>query len=326
VKDFYTIAGRSILIEAHDDWSARAFSNVFSSSFLTPVGGDGSLSADTAIGIRFGTSPPCIPDGLFQFDVPQGGSCHTDGINFYFDFDGSRIVIGSGASRKVDVWITKRYEFESPVLAQIISQAFSAALRRCDVFEFHSAAVVSPGSDKALLIAGPSGSGKTALTLQLATCGWNYLSDDSLLLHIGEQGLEACALRKSFGLTQHTISALQLSELMRSSSLHGVKWRVTPQDLFPANQLKQAQPSAVLFPTVSRKSTTQIHRLPAAEAMTRLLRLCPWAGYDKTTGAKHLALLSKLARDCVAFDLFAGYDVLENRGLAAELLEALRKR
>lgn len=322
MKDFYTIAGRSILIEAHDDWSARSFSNVFSSSFLTPVGVDGSISADTTIGIRFGTLPPRIPDGLFRFDVPQGGSCHTDGINFYFDFDGSRIVIG--ASRKVDVWITKRYEFESSVLAQIISQAFSAALRRCDVFEFHSAAVVSPESDKALLIAGPSGSGKTTLTLQLATCGWNYLSDDSLLLHIDEQGLEAYALRKSFGLTQHTISALQLSELMRSSSLHGVKWRVTPQDLFPANQLKQAQPSAILFPTVTRKTTTQIHRLTDAEAMTRLLRLCPWAGYDKTTAVKHLALLSKLARDCVAFDLFAGYDVLENGGLASELLAAVR--
>ena len=322
MKDFYTIAGRRILIETQDDWSAQAVSSAFANSFLTPIAPDENLSSDGAITIRFGTAPPKKPVGVFHFDVPEGGVCHTDGEMVYFDFDGSAIVFGSREPRKVDVWLTKHYEHGSGVLAQIIAQAFSAALRRCDVYEFHSAAVVPPGYDKAVLIAGPSGSGKSTLTLQLAARGWNYLSDDTVLLHADEHGLEAYALRKLFGLRSHTISALQLSHLAPTVTAREVKTRVSPENLFPSGQITRARPGAIVFPIITQEMTTQILRVSSADAMTRLLRLCPWAGYDKPTATKHLRLLAQLAGDCIGFDLLAGTDVLEKSGSVAELLLA----
>jgi len=319
----YAIAGRCILIEAQDAWSAEAVSNLFVRWFLNPLDANGSVPPDATVRIKFGTLPPRIPDGLLEFSVPEGGVCHTDGQSFYLDFAGSLVVIGPGTLPNIDVWITRRYKFGSTILAQIISQAFTAALRRCDLYEFHSAAVVPPRNDKALLIAGPSGSGKSTLTMQLAACGWNYLSDDTLLLDNNERGLEVYALRKFFALKADTIAALELSQLTPASATLGVKKRVTPRELFPAVQIQRARPGGILFPTLTQKISSQMRRLTAAETMTRLLRLCPWAGYDKPTAGEHLRVLGDLARECVAFDFLAGTDLLADRKLAADLLSKI---
>jgi hypothetical protein len=315
----YTIAGRRILIEAEDDWSAGTVSNLFKGWFLSPLATNGGVLPDATIRIRVSGLPPQIPNGLYKFSVPERGICHTDGQIFHLDFNGSLIVIGPGTSRNVDVWLTQRYEPGSRILAQIVSQAFAAVLRRCELYELPSAGVVPPSSDKAILIAGPSGSGKSTLTMQLAACGWSYLSDDTLLLANDQQRLEVYALRQFFALTTETIAALRLSQLTVPSRTVAIKERVTPQDLFPASQINRARPGAIFFPLLTHKTVTEVRRLTAAEAMTRLLRLCPWAGYDKPTAGKHLRVLGDLSKECVAFDFHAGTDVLDRRGLAADL-------
>lgn len=315
----YTIAGRLVSVNSLDEWSATAVSDLFTGWFLSPVEPSGSFSPDATLKIRVGVSPPPIPDGLFEFRVPEGGICHTDGQSSHLDFNGSRIVIGPGTTPNVDVWLAQRYPLGSKTLAQIISQAFAGALRRCGLYEFHSAGVVPPDQAEALLIAGGSGSGKSTLTTQLAARGWNYLSDDTLLIDSSNNVLEVYALRKFFALTADTIAALQLSHLTRSSPKPGIKERVAPQNYFPAHQIQRARPGALFFPIITGKYKSEIRTLTAAEAMTRLLRLCPWAGYDKPTAGNHLSVLSDLARECRAFDLLAGTDLVENPGLAAEL-------
>src|SRR5262245_6678817 len=49
-----------------------------------------------------------------------------------------------------------------------------------------------------MLIVGPSGSGKSTLTLGLIRQGWNYLSDDAILLHATPHGVGALTLRGHF--------------------------------------------------------------------------------------------------------------------------------
>ena len=55
-----------------------------------------------------------------------------------------------------------------------------------------------------MLIIGPSGSGKSTLTLQLATAGWSYLSDDELLLSLVDGEVEARGFRSFFALHQRS--------------------------------------------------------------------------------------------------------------------------
>jgi len=319
LRAVYTIAGRDILIDAQDDWSTRSIYSFFSQSFLQEAVENGDPSTDALVRIQFGTTPPPIPAGLVSFEIPEEGICHTDGQILQLDFNGSRVDIGPGVRRRAEVWITRDYQFGSSVLSQIFSQALCGVLRRCDVYPFHSAGVVPPGHDKALLIAGPSGSGKTTLTLQLAACGWNYLADDTLVLRKDHQFLEAYALRKFFALRMDTIGALQLSQLQPTSTSSVLKVRVAPQNLFSSNQLERARTAGIIFPVLTEKPESDIRRLDPAEAMTKLLRLAPWAGYDKPTATKYLRFLADLANECAAFELLAGTDLLQDRLLAAEL-------
>ena len=54
------------------------------------------------------------------------------------------------------------------------------ALRRSDAIAIHSAAVGKDG--RAIVVVGESGAGKTTLSLQLASDGWGYLTDDVVVL------------------------------------------------------------------------------------------------------------------------------------------------
>ncbi len=319
LKAVYTIAGRRILIEAHDAWSAKTVADLFNGWFLNSLAVNGAASPDVTVEMRCGILSPRIPEGLFEFEIPEGGVCYTDGSTLYLDFNGSRVVIGPGLARDIHIWVKERYDFGSKVLAQIISQAFSAALRRCGLFEFHSAGLVPPGHDKAVLIAGGSGSGKSTLTLQLAACGWRFLSDDTLLLERRDHGIEVHALRKFFALTADTITAMRLPQLEPALAIGTLKERVTPLDLFPQGQIQHSKPGAIFFQRLSYLAESRVQKLTAAETMGRLLRLCPWAAYDKPTANKHLRVLGALARESAAFDLLAGTDLLEDQTLAAQL-------
>jgi len=62
--------------------------------------------------------------------------------------------------------------------------------------------------------------------------------------------------------------------------------------------------------------------LTQAESMMRLIRACPWATYDTAIASANLEVLSTLARQAVAFELFAARDLLQP-GHAAELLSKL---
>jgi hypothetical protein len=53
--------------------------------------------------------------------------------------------------------------------------------------------------------------------------------------------------------------------------------------------------------------------------MARLIRMCPWACYDKTTAEAHLEVLGELARQADGFELYAGADLL-NSERASEFL------
>ena len=315
----FLIGGRVFLVDCLDEWSALAVSKLVAGWFLTPLE-PGETAADSTIRIRCGAIPPTIPPGLDRFDVADGGVCHINGKAVYIELDGSLIAIGLNTLLDIDVWIRTRYAFSSWILAQVLSQAFSAALRRCGLFLLHSAGAVPPHSDKTLLIAGPSGSGKSTLMFQLAASGWGYLSDDSILLKNVGPALEAQGLRKVFALTENTIAAVQLEGSPAANSGDPLKKRLAPEKLFPNARIESAGVGAIVFPVISDTPQSRLQRLAPYEAMTRLLKLCPWACYDKPTAAAYLAIFGQLAREASAFDLYAGRELLGDPLFTADLM------
>ncbi len=314
----FGIGGRVFLIDCLDEWSAVAIRKLFAGWFLRPLEYD-QTAADSIMTLRCGAMPPAIPAGLESFDVADGGSCHTNGRVVYIQLDGSLIVIDEHSNR-LDVWIRTEYDFGSWILAQVLSQAFCASMRRCGLFLLHSAGVLSPSKNDALLIVGASGTGKSTLTFQLAASGWGYLSDDSIILKETANGIQAQGLRKFFALKEDTIAAVQLD--INDAPAAGTKFkkRVSPQDLFPDGFVETAGIASIVFPVIVDAHESRLERLSSFDVMTRLLKLCPWACYDKPTASAYLKVFGELARRVSAFDLFSGRDLLDDPGGAPRLM------
>ena len=315
LKKSYSIAGRVLSFVTFDDWSTSAVSTLIDGWLVRPLENSQRV-ADATLTITAGVDLPEIPRNLPQFDISDAGTCYTDRKTFYLQFEGALVQIDD--SLEVKLWIHRPEDLDITMQSRVLSQGFSAALRRCGLFELHSAAVVPPGETDALLIAGQSGSGKSTLTAKLAAAGWSYLSDDTLLLRDAISNIEAITLRQFFALSPATVATLP--SLQVTPSRDRGKERFTPQDFFSGPQIESAKPAVILFSQITGEPATHLVKLSSSETMARLLKFCPWACYDSNSAGAHLSLLGRLARETAGFDILAGTDVLRDSELAADFV------
>jgi hypothetical protein len=328
-ESFYTVAGRSLCVTAAEEWAARLFATHFSGWHFSPPQAAGGTKPDALIAVRTGQRPP-VPAAFDSFDVAEGGRCHTDGRTYFFEVHGSLVRVSEQATPLVEVWVGREAPArEAAALARLVFNAASSALRRCGLFELHGGGVVEPSTGAGALFIGPSGSGKSTLTMQLAGVGWRYLSDDTLLLGSGggDAGVAAWALRRAFAVTGPTIAASKLEGLDSLTTspvpFDPLKRRFEPEKLFPGGFARSCAPRALVFPTVTHEPASSAEQLSQSATMARLLKMCPWSCYDRPAAREHLGLLSRLARQAVAFDLRAGRDLLGDFGRTAALVGSL---
>ena len=307
-QGFYAVAGRLLFIETFDHHLAARIERLFSGWQLTPVP---SPDRNPDIKITFAAVEhlPDVPHGPTEFAVAEGGRCYTTPGKYYLQFENSLLRLHETNPVRVQVWICGSSDVE---LARVTSFAACAALRRFGLFELHSAGVVIPESKEGVLIVGPSGSGKSTLTLQLATAGWDYLSDDELLLSAAGEKVEARGFRSFFAVA---------SAAAGTGGRGGLKTCFEPAGVFAAPAVSRVVPRFVLFTSITEARETHLQKLGQRETMTRLIRSCPWATYDTAIADSNLKLLSQLARQAAGFDLLAGTDLLES-GQASRIIRA----
>ena len=319
----YSVAGLSICVESEESWIAQAFDRQFSGSHLKPSTRNEEPSTTIRI---FDSPPPALPFGLESFAVAEGGRCFTDGSRYHIVHDDSLVSVDCNARITVRVWLGAS-ALSGAALARLFFTAVAGAVRRCDLYELHAGCVVEPTSSKGVLLIGPSGSGKSTLTAQLATAGWGYLSDDSLLLRTRSDLPEVYALRRVFAVTEQAIDAGGLFEvengLGEPMALDPTKRRFDPFAAFPNQFVESCVPSVVVFPSVAKVSESAAERLTQPEAMTALIHLCPWASYDRVAAPGYLAALSALAKSCTAYRLHLGLDVFGDTERTSGLLRSL---
>ncbi len=308
----YHVAERSVTINALDASSADLIDKVFAEWHLTPKGENDYCLTGCSIRIRTDSDFPTLPSGSNRFEIADNGVCHSNGSTLYLEIHGSLVVLGLPGLADVEVWINPGRTDDFQELIRVVSYAFSSALRRCGLFELHSAAVVDPISNQGVLIVGPSGSGKSTLTTQLAAAGWPYLSDDVLVIGDRNREIAAWPVRRCFAVTEQTLSQSQFlqSRVSFSSPGRAEKTRFSPNDVFDSGFKESCTPQSLFFTQIAQDDESRISPLSAGEMMTRLLRMSPWSAYDQCTGREHLSALSGLVKQCKGFDLFAGRDFL----------------
>jgi hypothetical protein len=309
---FYEVAGRLLFITSDDLRLGNLIERLFAGWLLTPID---IIDQRPDLRIDFYSNEliPEIPKSLDQFEIAKGGRCYTNDNAYYLDFSNSLMFIQGGESVDVALWIRQLPGFPDAALARATSSAVCAGLRRCGLFELHSAGVVHPDCRRGVLIIGASGSGKSTLTLQLAKAGWGYLSDDGMLLGIVEGEVEARGFRRFFAVSADTTANSDITDLKKSPAQpnDAVKTCFEPTVLFPSGYTERIAPSVLLFTTVSGEAGTKLTELTQARTMARLIRACPWATYDRAIAAANLHLFSRLSRQCKGFDVLAGKDLLE---------------
>jgi hypothetical protein len=293
---FYSVAGRLLFIECNNPELRKPIVDIFTGWQLTPVSIPRKLP-DIQINFSCGAVSSAFMRDLDQFEIAEGGKCYTDASGLYLELGDAVVQLTNGSSVEVHVSFAELPRLGDPVLGRAASFAVCAALRRYGLFDMHSAGVVEAVSGNGVLIIGPSGSGKSTLTMQLVASGWSYLSDDELLLSFEQDVVEARGFRSFFAV---------------SDSGTCLKHCFEPEVVFGSKRTAHAVPRALIFPRLNGESRSELTKLTPSETMTRLIRACPWATYDKSIAVANLGLLSALARQAHAFDLSAGSDLLDS--------------
>ena len=322
---FYAIAGRSLSIEASDQWSATVVSRFLRDFYLEPVPGNPPPRSPFIIKI-FARSPgPTIPQGLDTFEVAFG-QCHTDGQRYYLTIEESLIETGTTATKNsLSVWIGDTiHARQSLSLNNLLSYALDISLRRSGLYQIHGAGLVTPDRSTGTLIFGGSGSGKSTLTALLASRGWLYLTDDALLLSQEGAQVHARGIRRFFSASEATLASCSLRNFSQAvgtpmlSDPH--KRRVEPLVAFPDQFVSSCVPKKLFFTSITGQEHSEVERLSRSDAMARLIRSNPWASYDSSAARDHLQVLSRLTNQCEAFSIAAGLDVLRDPSCAESLL------
>jgi len=320
----YAVAGRFVCVETSDSEINELLKRYFAGWYVAPVTAGQVVKPDVTIMIHTSDDQPEPPAQLTWFEVAEGGRCGTDGRIYFFENNGSCVIAGHRDSAMIEAWIGNTPEArERSAMARLIFNAAMVAMRRCGLFELHAAGVIDPAG-KGVLVVGPSGSGKSNLAAQLAAAGWHYLSDDSLLLFRREGMVQAHALRRMFALTEESFSATGMGKCnsieVTVAPFDPLKKRFEPARVFPGRFAQLASPAKVLFSRLEDSATSRLRSLNRSETMARLLRMCPWACYDKTTAAAHLEVLAQLARQAEGYELLAGADLLNSQRASEFLL------
>ena len=324
----YKIAGEGLTFVCADEWTIESVSrHVAGWHFAAPA--DDPAPAFTIQLSR--DEPPPMPRGPAAFAVHHGECFLEDGSLLLATSD-SWIRSHPLGIRRVEAWIGSETARSSTAFARLLFYAIQAALRRCGLYELHSAAVVPPARDdgvrrQGVLIIGASGSGKTTLAMRLTAAGWSNVADDLVLIREDSTSAEAFAFRRVFAASELTLEACPtpgLEEATREpSDFEPWKRRLDPAVLFPGRFASSCTPGVLVFPVITGKAQTETEPIAAAEALTRLLKMCPWASYDTAVARPHLSALARLSSQCASYALLAGTDLLYDAEAAPRQFSAL---
>lgn len=161
----------------------------------------------------------------------------------------------------------------------------------------HAAAVVGPDG-RAWLLVGDSHAGKTTTSANLLQAGWRYVSDDQVVLYRAADG-ELCV--------EGWPRPFHLDEGWEGGAPLHRRGTTDPRERWPGRWMRTAPLGGLLFPRVEADQPTARARLPASDALARLLRQSPWLLADRGAAPRVLRLLQEAA-SLPAYELRLGLD------------------
>ncbi len=248
---------------------------------------------------------------------------------FYLRCGASVFEVSPGVTGRLylgpDFWEHTSYERREFFLLGLLM-----LLRPLGLYGLHACGLRKPdvcgdaGGDVGALLVGGSGAGKTTTTLNLIRHGWDYLSDDAVLLREAGERVEAVAFRKGFSCTPKTLLAFPGLRGVEEFGDPSGKRVVDLGATFGGGFVPRCTPRLLLFPRL-HAGRTELRPLPNALALVRLSQqsggIMTAARGDNVVSRGQLELLKRLVRQAQSFELLLGEDALHDLSLVSKLLE-----
>ena len=181
----------------------------------------------------------------------------------------------------------------------------------------HAAAVVDPDG-AAWILAGDARSGKSTTCVTLASAGWEYLSDDQVVL--AADGGGADGVRVSGWLRPFHLDTVALG-----GEPTGERREVLPAELGLTRWRRSAPLAGVILPVVLASQPTRLVPVPAADGLAGLVRQSPWLLACPRAAPRVFALLAQ-AVGGASYRLELGLDTFRRPPELVRCLDALRPR
>ncbi|HVH11773.1 MAG TPA: hypothetical protein VM759_01915 [Longimicrobium sp.] len=148
------------------------------------------------------------------------------------------------------------------------------------------AAAVAPPDGSAWLLVGDARAGKTTTCANLVGAGWNYLSDDHVVLYRDEAGRVAA---------EGWPRAFHLDVGWASGTVQHQRGDTDPRERWPGRWRRTAPLAGMIFPRVEAAEPTALEGAEPGGALAGLLRQSPWLLADRGCATRVLELLRDAA-------------------------------
>ena len=267
------------------------------------------------------------PPGLRNVGVDNNGvGIWQEGDFFWLETPRAAFAVDLAAGEVRGSVLASRQSVGAPLMWLTL---WSLNLLLCGYgyFPLHAAALTPNGGD-GLVATGESGSGKSTLACNLLREGWQFLSDDTVLLHPVADHIEVCAFRLNFSLREKGEALFpdlvaQGQERPAGERKHWVPVRT----LYPDQAADACIPRVLVFPELpgegQSRAESRLVPLRPVEALHRLVGQSALVRFRRDWAEEHLALLQRLIGQASSYRLEAGRDLIEQPRRTHDLLAPL---
>ena len=194
-------------------------------------------------------------------------------------------------------------------------------LRKHDLYGLHANGLDKDGSG-ALFIGG-TGSGKSTIALSLIRQGWDYLSDDAILIRDSANEVEAVAFQRGFFFDPYIANHYpELNKTMETSS-NGQKRFMDINTIYPDRFLPKCIPKALIFSKIVPQDKSCLIPIDRTKAMILLIENSGGIMVEKEMVVKQIEVLKHLTYQSNSYQLLAGHDLYEEPEKISEVMSGV---
>jgi hypothetical protein len=269
-------------------------------------------------------SLPSPPGGMREVGVDNNGVVIREGNGrFYLRTHGAAFLVDTAEHRVRGHVLASALDRMGAPMMWLTLWGLNLLLRGYGFFALHAAALTR-GGGRGLIATGPSGSGKSTLACNLLQSGWDFLSDDTVLLHPEGDRVDVYSFRTNFSLREDSRAFFPnlLAHGQERPTGERKHW-VPMRALFPEQAREVATPRALVFPEVAERARSRLVEIPPAAALHVLVGQSALVRFRRDWAEEHLAVLVRLTHQAPSYRLEAGRDLLDHPERSHELLAPL---